>query len=66
MARIEQRRAGELTWIFRPEASRPEPVQALAGRAVHATGPVHADGEIDIVLQDGTRVRARPAEIVPE
>jgi len=34
--------------------------------AVHATGPVGPDGEADIVLRDGTRVRARPAEIVAE
>jgi len=65
MAGIEQRPA-ELTWVYRPEAGRPEPIQALAGRAGHSTGPVRADGEADVVLQDGTRLRARPAEIVAE
>jgi hypothetical protein len=65
MAGIE-RRPAELTWVHRPEPGRPEPIQALAGRAVHATGPVRPDGEAEVVLQDGTRLRARPAEIVAE
>lgn len=65
MTGIEHRPA-ELTWVYRPEANRPEPVRALAGIAVHATGPVRADGEAEVVLQDGTRLRARPAEIVAE
>ncbi len=66
MARVEQRRAAELTWIFRPELGRTAAVKALAGRAIHATGPVRADGEAEVVLNDGTRVRAKPAEIVAQ
>ncbi len=66
VAVADQRRAAELTWIFRPAATRPRQVQALAGKPVHATGPVGPDGETDIVLQDGTRLRATPAEIVAE
>ena len=66
MARVEQRRAGELTWIFRPEPGRTATVRALDGTAIHATGPVGANGEAEVVLCDGTRVRAKPAEIVAE
>jgi hypothetical protein len=65
MAGAEYRPA-ELTWVDRPDAGRPEPIQDLTGRAVHATGPVRADGEADVVLQDGTRLRARATEIVAE
>jgi hypothetical protein len=66
MAGAEQRHAAELSWVFRPAPGRTAAVKALAGRAIHATGPVRADGEAEVVLSDGTRVRARPAEIVAE
>lgn len=66
MGGVEHRGAAQLIWIFRPEASRPAEVQALAGTAIHATGPVRADGEAEVVLKDGTRVRAKPAEIIAE
>ncbi len=62
----DQPRVAELTWIFRPAATRPGDVQALAGSKVHATGPVGPDGETEVVLQDGTHLRATPAEIVAE
>jgi hypothetical protein len=62
----DQRRVAELTWIFRPAATRPGDVQALAGSKVHATGLVGPDGEAEVVLQDGTHLRAKPAEIVAE
>jgi hypothetical protein len=38
----------------------------LNGKPVHATGPVDPDGETEVVLRDGTRVCAKPAEIVAE
>jgi hypothetical protein len=63
---VDDQRQAELNWIFRPGATRSEQVRALSGMAVHATGPVGPDGEADIVLRDGTRVRAKPAEIVAE
>ncbi len=62
----EQRQAAELTWIFRPASTRAERVQALTGSPVHGTGPVLPDGEAEVVLGDGTRLRATPAEIVAE
>ncbi len=61
-----QRRAAELAWIYRPETRRPAEVRALDGKPVHATGPVGPDGEMNVALRDGTRVRATPAEIVAE
>jgi len=66
LAVADQRRAAELTWIFRPEASRPAQIQALNGKSVHATGLVGPDGETEIVLGDGTRGRAKLVEIVAE
>jgi hypothetical protein len=56
----------ELTWVFRPAVTRPEQVQALAGTPVHGTGPVGPDGEAEVVLGDGTRLRATPGEVVAE
>src|SRR6266542_2132440 len=58
----DQRRVAELTWIFRPAATRPGDVQALAGGKVHTTGPVGPDGETEVVLQDGTHLPATPAK----
>jgi hypothetical protein len=55
-----------LTWVFRPDRSQPEAVRAQSGARVHAVGLVGADGRSDIVLQDGTRLRAAPAEVVAE
>lgn len=60
------RRRAELGWVFRPEPSRPAALRALAGTPIHATGPANANGETEIVLQTGTRVRAKPVEIVAE
>jgi hypothetical protein len=60
----DQRQATELNWIFRPGVTRPHSIQQLAGKPIHATGPVGSDGETDVVLHDGTRLRAKPAEIV--
>jgi len=58
--------AAELTWVFRPEPTRPAPIRALAGRLVHGIGQVDPDGETDIVLRDGTHLRATRAEVVAE
>jgi hypothetical protein len=41
-------------------------VRALSGASIYAAGPVGPDGEADVVLKDGTRVRAASAEIVAE
>jgi hypothetical protein len=58
--------ATELSWVFRPRPSRPADMLILAGVPVHAVDPADAGGSRLIVLQDGTRVRAERAEIVPE
>jgi hypothetical protein len=62
----DQHRIQELTWVFRPGSTRSARVRALAGRHIHATGPVGPDGEAEVVLGDGTHVRATVAEIVAE
>jgi hypothetical protein len=62
----DQDRPAELSWVLRPAPTRPARVRALAGRLIHAVGPVGPDGETEVVLGDGTRVRATPAEIVAE
>jgi hypothetical protein len=41
-------------------------VRALTGRPIHATGPIGADAKAEVVLGDGTHVRATMAEIVAE
>ena len=56
----------ELTWVFRPDRSRPAPVLARAGSRIHAVSVVGDDGRTEVVLQDGTRLRAYPAEVVAE
>ena len=56
----------ELTWVFRPDGSWPATVRARAGARVHAVGLVGDDGRTEVVLQDGTRLRALPAEVVAE
>ena len=56
----------DLRWVFRPAAARPASVPALAGRPVHGSGQVGPDGQTEVVLSDGTRLRATPAEIVAE
>lgn len=63
---VTQPRTAELRWIFRPRQDRPEAVRALTGASIYAAGPVGPDGEADIVLGDGTRVRATSTEIVAE
>ena len=56
----------ELVWVFRPDQTRSADIQALAGVPVHATGPAGADGASEVVLRDGSRLRAMRAEIVAE
>ena len=56
----------ELTWVFRPDGSRPATIRARAGARVHAVSLVGDDGRSEVVLQDGTRLRAFPAEVVAE
>ena len=60
------RRVAELTWVLRPAATRPQRIRALAGTPVHAASSVGVDGEVDLVLRDGTRVRVTAAEIEAE
>lgn len=52
--------------MFRPEPTRAAALQSLSGKPIHATGQADANGETEIVLQDGTRVRAKSVEIVAE
>ena len=59
-------KATELTWVFRPDGGRPEAVRARAGARIHAVSLVGNDGRAEVVLQDGTRLRALPAEVVAE
>ncbi len=59
-------RVADSRWVFRPSGSRPAALRALAGRPVNAVGAAGSDGGVDVVLQDGTRVRATPAEVVAE
>lgn len=63
---VDQRRARELRWVFRPAGTRPLPIRALAGTPVHAAGPASTDGHVNVVLTDGTRLRVTPIEIVAE
>jgi hypothetical protein len=60
------RQATVLTWVFRPDPSRPAALRALAGSRVYAMSQVGDDGRAEVVLHDGTRLRATPAEIVVE
>ena len=63
---MTESRTTELTWIYRPHQERPERDRAHTGATIYSAGPVGRDGEADVVLKDGTRVRATPAEIVAE
>ncbi len=63
---VTESRTTELRWIFRPRQDRPDAVRALAGVSIYSAGPVGPDGEADLVLRDGARVRATSAEIVAE
>jgi len=56
----------ELTWVFRPDGTRPPALRARAGARVHAVSLVGDDGRTEVVLQDGTRLRAFPTEVVAE
>jgi hypothetical protein len=41
-------------------------MRALSGKPVYGVGPLGDDGRVEVVLQDGTRVRATPGEVVAE
>jgi hypothetical protein len=41
-------------------------LRALAAARVHSMGVVGDDGRAELVLDDGTRLRAAPAEVVAE
>ncbi|NJC73159.1 hypothetical protein HC031_26070 [Planosporangium thailandense] len=61
----ESRRPTEVAWVFRPGPSQ-QNARALSGKAIYGVGPLGEDGRVEVVLQDGTRVRAAPAEVVAE
>jgi len=46
--------------------TRPATIRARAGVRVHAVSLVGDDGRTEVVLQDGTRLRALPTEVVAE
>jgi hypothetical protein len=60
------RRDAESTWVFRPAGPCPADVMSMSGSHVQGTGPVCDDGRVEIVLGDGTRIRATPSEIIAE
>jgi hypothetical protein len=64
----ESRRPTEVAWVFRPDLSqRPaQRLQSLVGKRVYGVGAMGDDGHVEVVLQDGTRVRATPGEVVAE
>jgi hypothetical protein len=63
----ELRRPAEMTWVFRPDPARdPQRSRAWDGAGVYGVGPVDGDGTVEVVLHDGTRVRATPGEVVAE
>jgi hypothetical protein len=47
------------TWVWRPDAASPP-------RKVYGIGPTRPDGRIEVVLYDGTRVKALPSEVIAE
>lgn len=53
-------------WVFRPRGSREAEIAALSGAGIHGAGAVGPDGTRELVLQDGTRVRADRTEVVSE
>ncbi|GAA1823078.1 hypothetical protein HC028_15550 [Planosporangium flavigriseum] len=64
----ESRRPTEVAWVFRPSLSHQQTqrLRGLSGKPVYGVGPLGDDGRVEVVLQDGTRVRATPAEVVAE
>ncbi|MGC9665038.1 hypothetical protein ACNTMW_00595 [Planosporangium sp. 12N6] len=64
----ESRRPTEVAWVFRPNlAQQPgHRLSALVGKPVYGVGPLGDDGRVEVVLLDGTRVRATPGEVVAE
>jgi hypothetical protein len=62
----DRRPPAELTWVFRPAAERPEQLHQLAGQRVHAVGSIGPDDQAEVVLSDGTHLRATHAEVVAE
>lgn len=59
-------RATDQRWVFRPRDSREAEIVALSGAGIHGAGAAGPDGTRELVLQDGTRVRADRTEIVSE
>jgi hypothetical protein len=64
MRRSDQ--VAEQTWVLRPQADRPPEVQSLAGTPVHSVSAPGPDGQVAVVLGDGTPVRVWPTELVAE
>jgi hypothetical protein len=63
----EFRQPTEMTWVFRPDPARDrQRSRASDGARVYGVGTVGDDGRVEVVLHDGTRVRALPGEVVAE
>jgi hypothetical protein len=58
--------AADLRWIFRPSPDREVTIRALDGLPVHSVKATGVDGFTDVVLSDGTHLRAARTEIVAE
>jgi hypothetical protein len=56
------------TWVWRPDPASPPPaaLRTLVGKPVYGIGPAGADGRVEVVLTDGTRIQAGPGEVVAE
>jgi hypothetical protein len=62
----DRRPTTELIWVLRPAADRPEQLRQRTGQRVHAIGSFGPDGEAEVVLSDGTHLRATRTEVVTE
>lgn len=56
----------EQRWVLRPRPSQPPHVQAHAGALVYGVSAADDNGNVDVVLPDGTRLRVSRTEIVSE
>lgn len=65
-ATVAGSKVADRKWVFRPRDSRDAEITALSGVGIHGAGAVGPDGTRELVLQDGTRVRADRTEVVSE